>query len=69
MIVVDFWKVKIKPYFQKYFWNGFLFLFLNLFLFNENALKIFIWTLIHVESMDFPFKISSIIIDDMINFF
>jgi hypothetical protein len=49
MVVMDFWKVKIGPYFQKSFQNRFFFPQMN------NVFKIFNQIFIHVNFTCFPF--------------
>jgi hypothetical protein len=56
MVVMDLWRVKIEPNFQKSFWNGFFVVFEKNVL-NEHVVKIFTLAFIHMDFMEFLLKV------------
>jgi hypothetical protein len=59
MIVMNFWKVKIGPYFKKSYWNEF-FVFLKNSIPDGYIIEIFKWDFILMDFMGFSSTISKV---------
>ncbi len=61
MIIMNFWKLKIGPYFQKSFWNEFFYVCQQI-MPNEYIIEISKWVFILMDFVSFFSKISKVIL-------